>query len=147
VHHNERVDEGNHGGLDAALSRVGDRWSLLVVGSLLEGPLRFNELQASLPGIATSVLSQRLKALENEGVVVATPYSSRPPRLSYALTSTGRELGGAVRLLARWGADHGGLGIDTPVHGQCGTPLEVHWYCPTCARVLDDEEGADPAYI
>ena len=80
--------------LDAALARVGDRWSLLVVEALLGGPQRFNDLLAAVPGVATNVLSQRLKRLESESVVIARPYSERPPRFSYELTAAGTELAG-----------------------------------------------------
>src|SRR6187455_3345446 len=87
-----------------ALSRVGDRWTLLVVAALLDGPKRFNELQDELDGIAPNVLSSRLKALTEQALVVAQPYSERPPRFAYELSEAGRELGGALRLLADWGA-------------------------------------------
>src|SRR5918996_1611702 len=63
-----------------ALARVGDRWTLLVVAALLDGPRRFNELQDELEGIAPNVLSARLKALAEQALVVAQPYSERPPR-------------------------------------------------------------------
>jgi DNA-binding HxlR family transcriptional regulator len=122
--------------LDAALARVGDRWSLLVVEALLGGPQRFNDLLAALPGVATNVLSQRLKRLESEAVIVARPYSERPPRYSYELTAAGTELAGALRLLTSWG----GTGTDTPRHAACGTPLEPRWHCPTCARQVDDPD-------
>jgi DNA-binding HxlR family transcriptional regulator len=134
-------------GLDAALARIGDRWSLLVVGALLGGPLRFNQLQEALGGIATNVLSQRLKSLEGLGLIVATPYSHRPPRYAYGLTAPGEELAGAVRLLTKWGAEQAGGLDDGPVHAECGTPLEAHWYCPTCSRVLTDEELEDPGFV
>ena len=128
--------------LAAALERVGDRWSLLVVDALLAGPRRYGELQADVEGIATNVLSQRLKQLERAGVVVSRPYSSRPPRYAYELTAAGHELAGALRLLSQWGADR--IGADAgggPTHGTCGTSLEARWYCPTCDRVV--ERGAD----
>src|SRR5688500_9621292 len=86
--------------LSDALSRVGDRWTLLVVAALLDGPLRFNELQDGLEGIAPNVLSARLKALTEQALVVAAPYTERPPRFVYELTESGRELAGALRLLA-----------------------------------------------
>jgi DNA-binding HxlR family transcriptional regulator len=122
--------------LDRALSQVGDRWSFLLVDALLGGPRRFGELQAAVAGIATNVLTQRLRSLEATRVVVARPYSARPPRVAYELTSAGRELAGALRLLAQWGADnHAAL---TPSHLACGTPLEVRWWCPTCDRMVDD---------
>lgn len=129
--------------LDAALARVGDRWSLLVVEALLDGPRRFNDLLAAVPGVATNVLSQRLKRLEAEAVVIARPYSERPPRFSYELTATGAELAGALRLLASWG----GPGAEAPRHAACGTPLETRWHCPTCARPVEDpdDDGLDYA--
>jgi DNA-binding HxlR family transcriptional regulator len=117
---------------------VGDRWSLLVVEALLGGPRRFNDLLADIPGVATNVLSQRLKRLESEAVVIARPYSERPPRFSYELTAAGAELAGALRLLASWG----GTGAEAPRHTACGTPLEIRWHCPTCARPVDNPNDA-----
>ena len=124
------------------MSRVGDRWSLLVVHALLEGARRFGELQDLLRGIAPNVLSQRLKHLEREGVVVARPYSTRPPRFAYELTASGHELAGALRLLAQWEAAEGdgGEGLH---HGACGTVMEARWWCPTCERAVDDGEESD----
>ncbi|HYB48091.1 MAG TPA: helix-turn-helix domain-containing protein, partial [Streptosporangiaceae bacterium] len=86
--------------LAEALARVGDRWTLLVVEALLDGPRRFNDLLGQLPGIAANILSERLKRLEREGLLVARPYSDRPPRAAYQLTAEGKELAGALRLLA-----------------------------------------------
>jgi len=66
--------------LAEALATVGDRWTLLVVEALLPGPRRFSELLSQIPGIAANILSDRLKRLEREGLLVARPYSQRPPR-------------------------------------------------------------------
>ena len=132
--------------LDDALARVGDRWTLLVVDVLMRGSRRFNDLGDQLPGIASNVLSQRLKSLEREGLVVAKPYSRRPLRYSYELTGQGRELASALRLLAAWGArssDH----ADPPRHGMCGTPLEARWYCPTCVETVSDPEESEIRYL
>ena len=126
--------------LEHALRRVGDRWTMLVIDALQAGPRRFNELLEAVRGIAPNILSQRLKHLEREGIVLGRPYSTRPMRLSYDLTAAGRELAGTLRLLAQWGA----TGSDQPealAHRACGTPMEARWYCPTCATaVLDDED-------
>lgn len=128
--------------LDAALSRVGDRWSFLVVEALLEGPRRFSELVVDVPGIAPNILTERLRRLEREGVLVARRYSERPARMAYALTSDGLELAGVLRLLAAWGAG-GSSGAEGVRHVACGSLLEARWYCPTCARTVDeDEEGS-----
>jgi DNA-binding HxlR family transcriptional regulator len=128
--------------LDEATARVGDRWTLLLVQALLDGPRRFNELLEALPGIAPNVLSQRLKHLERETVVVSQPYSRRPPRFAYELTASGRELAGALRLLADWGARGGGIG-EPLRHDVCGTPLEARWHCPTCNRTVDDGDAIE----
>ena len=78
-----------------------------MVGGSVDGPRRFGDLQQALPGIAPNVLTQRLRRLEGEGLVVAQPYSERPQRYVYELTASGHGLAGALRLLADWGARHG----------------------------------------
>lgn len=131
--------------LDAAAQRVGDRWSLLLVDALLSGARRFGELQEAVEGIAPNILSRRLKHLEAERIVVARRYSDRPPRYEYALTATGRDLASALRMLASWastGLDAAeGAHVEPVRHGTCGTPAETRWWCPTCARLLDDGEA------
>ena len=128
--------------LAAALDSVGDRWTLLLVEALLDGPRRFGDLQSDLRGIAPNVLTQRLRRLEGEGLVVAQPYSERPRRFVYELTSSGAELAGALRLLADWGARHRESG-EGPRHAACGTPVEARWWCPTCERPVEEDEAAD----
>jgi DNA-binding HxlR family transcriptional regulator len=124
--------------LAEALARVGDRWTLLVVEALLPGPRRFNDLLSQIPGIAANILSDRLKRLERDRLLVARPYSERPPRAAYQLTAEGTELAGALSLLAHWGSRHTGH-ADSPRHSACGTPIEVRWYCPTCDQLVDHE--------
>jgi len=131
--------------LEAALERIGERWALLVVDALLEGPKRFSDLEETVPGIASNILSQRLKHLEREALLVARPYQKRPVRFSYELTAAGRELAGALRLLAQWGAR--GSGEAALRHATCGSALEARWYCPTCARTVDDAEPAELRYL
>jgi DNA-binding HxlR family transcriptional regulator len=139
--------------LATALDRVGDRWALLIVETLLDGPSRFNDLQQAVAGIATNVLAQRLRHLETTGVVVARPYSERPLRYEYDLTEAGRNLAGPLRLLAQWGAlnpggGHGAEGASAPAsHSECGTPLEARWWCPTCDRVVDAGESEPVVYL
>ena len=121
-----------------ALEVLGDRWTLQVVAGLLDRPRRFGELAESLDGIAPNVLTTRLRQLERQGLVVATPYSQRPIRLAYALTDSGHELAGAIALLSAWGARQTGS-TEGPVHGSCGTALESVLDCPTCERPADTE--------
>ena len=126
--------------LEAALDRVGDRWSLLVVEALLDGSRRFTELHEALAAIAPNILTDRLRRLEREGILVARPYQERPPRVEYTLTADGRDLASALRLLADWGARRGGVG-EPLRHELCGTPLEARWYCPTCALPVSESEA------
>jgi DNA-binding HxlR family transcriptional regulator len=124
-----------------ALSRVGDRWSLLVIDALLDGPARFADLSRSVPGIAPNILAQRLRHLQVSGVVLSEPYSQRPLRHTYRLSEEGQELAGVVRLLASWG---GGTGMGQGLHhSACGTAMEARWYCPTCTRVVEEEDSTD----
>ena len=125
--------------LTAALDAVGDRWTLLVIAALLEGPRRFSELEDEVPGIAPNVLTQRLRRLERDALVVARPYSERPLRFVYELTTASAELSDVLTLLAAWGARTAG-GEGRPVHHVCGTQLEVRWWCPTCREVVEDAD-------
>jgi DNA-binding HxlR family transcriptional regulator len=127
-------------GLDAAMAAVGDRWTLLVVDALLDGPRRFSELQEAIPKVAPNVLTARLRSLAAQGLVVGSRYSDRPPRLEYRVTEAGRDLAGALRLLSRWGARDTGGEVEGPHHRSCGTSLETRWYCPTCARVTEQAD-------
>jgi DNA-binding HxlR family transcriptional regulator len=124
--------------LAEALARVGDRWTLLVVEALLHGPRRFNDLLSQIPGLAANILSERVKRLERDELLVARPYSQRPPRAAYQLTAERAELAGALRLLAHWGTRHTEP-ADAPRHLACGTPIEARWYCPTCDQLVDHE--------
>jgi DNA-binding HxlR family transcriptional regulator len=125
-----------------ALATVGDRWTLLVVATLLDGPRRFGELREEVRGIAPNVLSQRLRQLERNALVAARPYSERPPRFVYELSAAGQELAGALRLLAGWGARNA-EGATAPRHSACGTAMEARWWCPTCERPAAEDEGEE----
>jgi DNA-binding HxlR family transcriptional regulator len=128
--------------LAEALERVGDRWTLLIVEALLDGPRRFGDLQESVRGIAPNILTQRLRHLEREALVFSRPYSERPPRLAYELTASGGELAGALRLLSDWGARFA-EGAEPLRHSVCDTVLEARWWCPSCELPVDDDDAED----
>ena len=125
-----------------ALDAVGDRWKLLIIASLLDGPRRFGDLEAQLGDIAPNVLSARLRALEDDGLVVARPYQERPPRYTYELTETARGLTRPLDMLAGWAAASG-RGGHAPLHRDCGTELEAGWYCATCERPVSETEAEE----
>jgi DNA-binding HxlR family transcriptional regulator len=121
------------------LELVGDRWTLLVVRDLLRATRRFQDLLASLPGIAPNILSDRLKLMEEHGLVTRRFYSDHPPRAEYTLTDMGRELGVVVGALAAWGSRHVYKRAEL-VHTGCGHPVKVGYYCPDCG---DRVRGAE----
>lgn len=121
-----------------ALERIGDRWTLLAIASLLDGPKRFKELQDALGGIAPNILSARLRALAANALVVQRPYSERPPRSVYELSAAGAELAGALRLLADWGARSGEA--EPLRHAVCGAALRATWWCETCGEPVGDPD-------
>jgi DNA-binding HxlR family transcriptional regulator len=91
-------------GIARALDLIGERWALLVIRELVLGPKRFTDLRRGLPGVATNVLSQRLRELEQDGIV--TRRQLPPPAASnvYELTKYGQELVPIMLALGRWGA-------------------------------------------
>ena len=90
-----------------ALDVIGEKWSLLILRDLLrKGPLRFQEIEAGLPGVAPNTLSARLKLLEAQGVIAARLYERHPPRYEYVLTEKGKSLGPVIKALYAWGTAH-----------------------------------------
>ena len=122
-----------------SLEFLGERWTLLIVRDLANsGPMKFQDLAASLKGVTPAVLSQRLKVLEHHGIVKRRLYSRRPPRAEYALTPKGVDLRPVVRALAVWGARHLRAGARL-VHDTCGHAIEIGYYCPDCGERIASE--------
>jgi DNA-binding HxlR family transcriptional regulator len=91
-----------------ALDAVGEKWSLLILRDLARhGPLRFQELERRLPGVAPNTLSARLKRLEAQGVIATRLYAQHPPRYEYLLTDKGKALGPVLKALYAWGERYG----------------------------------------
>ena len=82
---------------------IGSKWKLLILRNLLVRPWRFNELKKSLDGISQKVLTDALRALENDGIVIRTVYPEVPPRVEYALSETGESLRPVLRSMENWG--------------------------------------------
>lgn len=89
-----------------SLDIVGDKWSLLVVRDLLYGKRTYGELADSPERIPTNILADRLKRLEDAGIVSSAPYQERPVRYAYTLTPKGKDLGGVLLAFVRWGKRH-----------------------------------------
>ncbi|MFC6092257.1 winged helix-turn-helix transcriptional regulator [Saccharothrix lopnurensis] len=103
-------DYGQFCGLASALNVVGERWTLLIIRELLIAPTRFTELIDNLPGIGPNLLTERLRALVDRGVVAQQPVPGDGRARQYALTAVGEELGPSVLALAGWGLQFLGEG-------------------------------------
>ncbi|WP_223839170.1 winged helix-turn-helix transcriptional regulator [Saccharopolyspora pogona] len=115
---------------------VGERWTLLIVRDAFLGRRRFDDFQASL-GIATNVLSSRLRALCDEGILERQPDVERPGRSEYALTGKGRELAPTLITLMKWGDRHYAAPAGPPrltLHSQCGGPVSLALVCTSCGE-------------
>jgi len=93
-------------GVSTVLARVGDKWSVLVIMLLQDGPRRFNELKRMINGISQRMLTLTLRGLERDGLVTRTIYPTIPPRVDYALTDLGRSLAQPVKALGEWAFDN-----------------------------------------
>ncbi|WP_332718690.1 winged helix-turn-helix transcriptional regulator [Pelagibacterium mangrovi] len=92
--------------ISQVLARIGDKWSLLIVTRLGEGPRRFGELLRSIDDISQRMLTRTLRGLERDGLVRRTVVPALPPRVEYELTDLGRSLQGPVTVLSQWAAEN-----------------------------------------
>jgi DNA-binding HxlR family transcriptional regulator len=88
------------------LDRIGDKWTVLVIGALQDGPLRFSVLRTRIGGVAAKVLTQTLRAMERDGLLTRTVHAQVPPRVDYELTDLGASLTGPIQTLTDWAETH-----------------------------------------
>src|ERR1700733_3474833 len=84
------------------LALIGDKWTVMVVGALSKGPIRYNEIRRRVEGISQRMLTLTLKGLEQDGIVTRTMYPTIPPRVDYELTELGRKLIVPLKALSKW---------------------------------------------
>lgn len=94
------------------LNRIGDKWSVMVVGMLSRGTLRFNELKRQINGVSQRMLTLTLRNLERDGLVTRTVYAEIPPRVEYGLTELGKTLTGPINSLWDWSAANYGAVVE-----------------------------------
>ena len=92
--------------ISSLLQRIGDKWTVLVVSTLAEGPRRFNELRREIPSVSQRMLTLTLRNLERNGLVSRKVTPSIPPRVDYALTKLGHSLQQPVMALSQWALDN-----------------------------------------
>ena len=103
---NPEHPEGDCKGLTDVLSSVGDKWTIMVIGALAHGTLRYNEIERRVNGISQRMLTLTLKRLETDGLLRRTLFPSVPARVEYDLTALGLSLRGALEPLHHWALTH-----------------------------------------
>ena len=93
-------------GVASILSRVGDKWTVLIVMTLAGGPRRFNELKRMIGGVSQRMLTLTLRGLERDGMVTRTTFATIPPRVDYELTELGQSLHLPIVALGNWAFEH-----------------------------------------
>jgi DNA-binding HxlR family transcriptional regulator len=88
------------------IDRIGDRWTVLILGALTDAPMRFTELARRIEGISQKMLTQTLRGLERDGMVTRTVHATVPVRVDYELTELGRTLTAPIAALEAWARDH-----------------------------------------
>nr|WP_234881940.1 helix-turn-helix domain-containing protein [Agrobacterium larrymoorei] len=92
--------------LGQILDRVGDKWTIMTVGALSDGPLRFNAIMRRIGGVSHRMLTLTLRGLERDGMVLRTAYATIPPKVEYELTPLGHSLTEPLATLLEWGEKH-----------------------------------------
>ena len=88
------------------VSLIGSKWKLLIIRNLLARPWRFNELQKSLDGVSQKVLTDSLRSMESDGIIVRTVYPEVPPRVEYSLSELGESMRPIIKSMEEWGLDY-----------------------------------------
>ncbi len=85
---------------------IGNKWKLLILRNLLAGTQRFGELKRAIPGISPKVLTENLRAMAEDGIVLRTAYAEVPPRVEYSLTELGDSMRPVIKAMEAWGRDY-----------------------------------------
>ena len=97
------ADQRGDARLPTTVSLIGSKWKLLILRNLLARPWRFNELKKDLSGISQKVLTDSLRSLEDDGIVIRTVYPEVPPRVEYSLSDLGESMRPIIGVMERWG--------------------------------------------
>jgi DNA-binding HxlR family transcriptional regulator len=120
------------------LNIIGDRWTLLIVHEVLIGNTTFNQIKTALEGVSSRLLSERLKYLEEAGLIASHLYSEHPPRYRYMATESGRDLEPVFHSMVLWGRQHLQKCYKKLIHQSCGHEVSISYYCPHCNENVTD---------
>ncbi|WP_085505358.1 winged helix-turn-helix transcriptional regulator [Thalassobacillus devorans] len=120
------------------LNIIGDRWTLLIVHEIFIGNNTFSEIKRGLNGISSNLLSDRLKYLEESGLVASSLYSDHPPRYAYNLTDSGKDLEDVFNSIILWGRQHLDKCYKKIIHDKCNHEVDITYYCSYCNENVDE---------
>lgn len=124
-----------------SLNLIGDRWTLLILHAIQVGNHTYKQLQEALIGIPTNLLSNRLKSLEEDGLIECVLYQDHPPRYEYRLRESGSDLSAVYIAIAQWGEKH--LQEKCPktvVHTTCHHTVTPVYYCEECDAYIEADQ-------
>lgn len=122
------------------LNLIGERWTLLILHTIQANHHTFKELQDSLLGIPTNLLSSRLKSLEESQLITCELYQSHPPRYAYYLSGRGADLQDIFNSMVLWGERHLDTCQKKLVHESCGQRVDIAYYCEGCRKMVTSDE-------
>lgn len=122
------------------LNLIGDKWTLLILHTIQSGKHTYKDLQEALVGIPTNLLSNRLKDLEKDGLLVCSLYQEHPPRYQYELSECGKELNDLYNVIAIWGEKNLSVCEKKVTHKKCQHKVKVMYYCEHCDTYIDSNE-------
>ena len=115
--------------IETTLSLINGKWKLLILKELSQGAVRYGKLGTAIPAVSAKVLTQQLRELEEDGLIVRTVYAEVPPRVEYSLSDMGTSIFSVFKELRRWGLEDDGL-----ARGECS-------FCGQCIPVHGREKG------
>ena len=118
--------------IETTLSLINGKWKLLILKELSQGAVRYGKLGAAIPAVSAKVLTQQLRELEEDGLIVRTVYAEVPPRVEYSLSDMGASIFSVFKELRRWGLEDDGL-----ARGECS-------FCGQCIPIHGKEKSPQP---
>lgn len=129
-----------HCNIAQTLNIIGDKWTLLILHAVKENKGTYKEIQESLPGIPTNLLSNRLKELTEDELLECELYSKHPPRYRYRLTEKSLDLDDIYNALILWGDRNLDKSYKCLSHKDCDGDIEIAYVCKSCGKIVDKKD-------